>query len=264
MSEVRKILDTQSLPNQLMITSDTIDEMLDVNQVPIDIDLRNLKLSTAWTFARYKLDANQSKILRFLISHIQPEDENFKTYYFSIKELSSIFGIKEKGAYTEIPKATAKMLGTVIEFKSDENRLIQINLLSVADYEKGTLKIKFNPVLKPVLIKLKDEISFSYKLNEVMSFSCGYSFRWFDILKTMEKEGETHHTFFVSEIRNIFKISDDEYVKHTDFRKRVIEPPYQELKERSNIWFEYTEERVGKRVEKIIIELNRQKDQVAT
>jgi plasmid replication initiation protein len=256
-------LNQQLIENQISIpfSSGIIDEMLNINEIPIDLDLNNITLSTAWTFAKYRLDANQAKIFRFLISQIQPEDENFKTYFFSIKELCKVLNLNEKNAYSEIPKCTAKMLSTFVEFRSDssdlskDGKLIQIALLSVAEYENGTLKIKFNPVLKPVLIKLKDELSFSYRLNEVLFFSCSYTFRWFDILKAMQKEGITSRTFLISEIRNIFKINDNEYVRHFDFRKRIIDPSQMELKEYSNIYFEYEEERVGKRVEKIKIEL---------
>ena len=57
--------------------------------------------------------------------------------------------------YTELSKITKELLSKVIEIRTGEE-LIQISWLSSATYnkKKGTIDMRFNPLLKPFLYNI--------------------------------------------------------------------------------------------------------------
>ena len=54
--------------------------------------------------ARYTLPLVEQRLVLTMIARIQPEDEDFKEYRVSIRELSEFIGIDKNSAYRECKK----------------------------------------------------------------------------------------------------------------------------------------------------------------
>ena len=115
--------------------------------------------------SNYDLSLEEQRLILTLASTVQPNDEDFKPYRFSIKEFMDLLGVETKSKYSVIPKITKELMQKVLEIKQ-ENKIIQVAWLSSAEYEKGTgiVELEFSPKLKPFMLGLK-EFYTSYRLK---------------------------------------------------------------------------------------------------
>ncbi len=199
--------------------------------------------------AHYRLNLTESRLVLKLISIIERDDQDFKSYKFKVYKLLEEFNM-DRDDYNHIKEATKSLLKRVMVIKDfvtgDE---LQINFLSSALYKKeGTVELCFDPKLKPYLLQLKENFT-SYRLEYVKRFKKVYAIRFYELLKQYQKIGRRR--FRLSELRNFLVIPANEYKQYTDFKKRVILPAQEELREKSDIHFEYKEIRKSRRVEEI-------------
>jgi plasmid replication initiation protein len=129
--------------------------------------------------------------------------------------------------------------------------LLQINWLSSAKYyfKDGIIELCFDPNLKPFLLKLKERFT-AYSLQIAIKFDSAYSIRIYELLKQYENLGT--RSISVKELRAFLGISDKEYKKYYDFKRRVILKAYKELKEKADIYFEFEEKKKGRKIEEIV------------
>ncbi|WP_242266562.1 MULTISPECIES: replication initiation protein [unclassified Bacillus cereus group] len=190
----------------------------------------------------------EQKILLCLASNIEPNDKNFKTYTFSIKKFHNLLGLKGAAKYTELKTITKQLLAKVVEIHNGEE-LIQTSWLSSAIYneKKGTIDIRFDPLLKPFLLELNNKFT-SYRLGNVIKLKSIYSIRIYELLKQYENLKE--RTLSLETLRyyvDAIKI----YPNYANFKQRILKPVQKELKNNTDISFEFTEIKKGRKVYKI-------------
>ncbi|AGK99586.1 replication initiation protein [Clostridium pasteurianum] len=194
----------------------------------------------------YDLSLQEQRIILTLASLVQPTDENFKSYEFSIKDFKELLGVEDKSKYTEIPKITKELMQKVLEIKQDK-KIIQVAWLSSAEYEKGSGKIEleFSPKLKPYMLGLK-EFYTSYRLKNVLELKGKYSIRMYEILKSNEfkKVAEIK----VDELRKILKADTGSYLIYQNFKNRIIVQAKRELCSKTDICFDFEEIKTGRKV----------------
>lgn len=194
----------------------------------------------------YDLSLEEQRIILTLASMVQPTDEDFKPYRFKISEFMELLGVESRAKYSMIPKITKGLLQKVLEIKQND-KLIQVAWLSSAEYQKGTgyVELEFSPKLKPFMLGLK-EFYTSYKLKNVLELKGKYSIRMYEILKSNEfkKTAEIQ----IDELREILKANTGSYKIYQNFKNRIINHAQKELKEKTDISFEYDEIKTGRKV----------------
>jgi plasmid replication initiation protein len=107
----------------------------------------------------YDLPLEEQRLILTLIARIQPDDEDFKPYRISISELSEFIGKDKNSAYIECKQITKSLLSRVIEI-AEPGRLVQTRWISSAQYieRSGMITLRFAPMLKPYLLKLKETL----------------------------------------------------------------------------------------------------------
>ena len=211
--------------------------------------------------ANYKLGVVEQKIILCLASNIQPTDSDFKTYTLAIKEFTKLLGLKGTPKYTELRKITKQLMQKVFEIRIDK-KVIQVAWLSYVAYNEseGTIDIRFDPFLRPYLLRLKKEFT-SYKLDNVVKIKSSYAIRIYELLKQYEKIQE--RTFLVTDLRKMLG-AEEIYPAYGNFKQRVLVPAQKELKKKTDISFEIEEIKVRRRVDKIrfhIISRKRKEDE---
>ncbi|WP_294364089.1 replication initiation protein [uncultured Clostridium sp.] len=210
--------------------------------------------------ASYKLKPSQQKFLRVMASMINFGDEDFKMYEFKISELLDLYGIKDQSKYSEIPKQTKELMGNVLTFK-DEKSEILVPFLSFYKHEKGegTIKVQFHPFLKPFYLYLNKENPFTkYRLKNIVSLKSTYSIRFYELLK--QYEGIKSRILSIDEIRRLFKIDSTEYTRYNDFKRFVLLKAQKELKDKTDINFDFEEIKTGRKVTSIRFFINSNKN----
>ncbi len=196
--------------------------------------------------ARYNLPLGEQRLVLTMISRIQPDDEDFKPYRISVAEFADFLGIAKDSAYQECKKITANLLTRVLHIR-EEGRLLQIGWMSSAEYIDGSgmVNLTFDPLLKPYLLQLKSNFT-SSKLNMMLSFKSQYTMRIYALLKQYEKLKVREIELEL--LRDMLGLRKDLHVEYRDFKRHVLEAAKKELLEKSDLYFEYTEIKYGRRV----------------
>jgi plasmid replication initiation protein len=195
----------------------------------------------------YDLSLEEQKLILTLASMVQPNDEEFKSYEFKIKDFMKLLGVEDKSKYTKIPKITRELMKKVFEIK-EGNKLIQTAWLSGAVYEKGSgmVILRFNPDLKPYMLKLNTMFT-QYKLVNILSMKSKYSPRIYEILKCNEFKKQGCIEIEVIELRKLLR-TENIYHQYQDFKRKVIMQAQKELNIKTDINFDFEELKTGRKV----------------
>ncbi|XKK29760.1 replication initiation protein [Bacillus sp. AC79A.1] len=209
--------------------------------------------------ANSRLNLVEQKMLLCLASNIEPSDRDFKTYTFPIKQFHDLLGLSGSTKYTELSKITKELVSKVIEIRIGEE-LIQVSWLSSAIYNKnkGTIDLRFDPLLKPFLLELSSKFT-SYRLANVVKLKSTYAIRIYELLKQYEHIKE--RTISLENLR-YYLDAIDVYPNYANFKQRVLKPSQKELNQKTDISFEFEEIKLGRKVQKIrfIIRSQKRKD----
>lgn len=195
----------------------------------------------------YDLSLEEQKLILTLASMVQPEDEEFKPYIFKISDFMKLLGVENQAKYTEIPKITKELMKKVFEIE-EGNRIIQSAWLSGTIYEKGSgcVTLKFNPDLKPYMLKLNNMFT-QYRLANILSMKSKYSPRIYEILKCNEFKKQGYIDLQIEDLRKLLK-AENIYPRYNDFKRKIIEQTQRELKKLSDISFDFEEIKTGRKV----------------
>ena len=106
--------------------------------------------------AHYKLTLQEKRLVLWLASQVQKEDDEFKVHTLTIAEFAEIAKIERNGAYKELPKITERLMQKIIKIRSlDREELLQVAWLNSARYQfkKGKVILRFSSDLKPFLLR---------------------------------------------------------------------------------------------------------------
>jgi plasmid replication initiation protein len=206
--------------------------------------------------ANSRLNLVEQKILLCLASNIEPNDRDFKTYTFPLKQFHTLLGLSGSTKYTELSKITKELLSKVIEIRIGDE-LIQVSWLSSAVYNrnKGTIDMRFDPLLKPFLLELSNKFT-SYRLANVIKLKSTYAIRIYELLKQYEDLKE--RTISIKNLR-YYLDAIDIYPNYANFKQRVLEPSKKELNQKTDISFDFQEIKLGRKVQKIRFIIHGQK-----
>lgn len=199
--------------------------------------------------ASYRLTTSELKIMSMIISQVDRHDIDFKDYTITIKDFINRLELKGQSMYSEIKKIIRLLRSRTFTIKHDSGELIT-GWISNADYRQNEGLIVFNldPKLKPYIIGLKSGFT-PYKLKNVLRLNSFYAGRIYELLKQYQNIGE--RTFTIDELKDILCINKDEYKLYGHFKTRVILPTQDELKNKTDIYFDFKEITEGRKVVKI-------------
>ncbi|MCT6684619.1 replication initiation protein [Bacillus velezensis] len=208
--------------------------------------------------SRQDLSLTERRIIYSLISLVQPEDEEMKTYVLQIKDLARLVGISEHSFYERVEKSIDQLQSKVLvveKFDTQGNPLIvdKINWIQQATYLKGEglVRIKLSDALAQYLVNLKTSYT-KYRLYNVLKLKSEYSWRMYEILKEREPL-QRKRILRVSELRRLLNIPDDKLTQTKNLKKVVIEKAKEELKEKTDIYFEYeVHKKIGRRIDSFV------------
>ncbi len=202
--------------------------------------------SNALVNCNYNLSLQEQKIILTLASMVQPQDIEFKEYDFIIKDFIKLLGLKDQSKYTEVRKITKELKEKVFEIKEGTD-IIQVSWLGGVRYKtkEGIVILRLDPDLKPYMLQLK-EFYTSYKLENILSLKSKYSLRIYELLKSNEfkKSWEIE----VEELKKILGATEKSYFVYQNVKNRIIIQAQKELKEKTDISFEFEEIKTGRKV----------------
>lgn len=194
---------------------------------------------------RYNLNLQEQKLILTLASMVQPDDSDFKSYNFKVKEFMDLLEIKDKSTYKNLDKVIKSLMEKTFVIKKDSGEYIRLAWLSSAKYFKGNVTLEFSANLKPYLLMLKENYT-SYKLENILKLKSCYSVRIFEILKS--NLYKKNLIIDLETLKYLLQADKKTYNLYGKFKEKILLKSQIELKEKTDIYFEFEEIKIGRKV----------------
>ena len=182
------------------------------------------------------------------ISTIKDEDERFKSYSLTLKELENKLG--KRLELKKIEYIFESLIKKSFKVHNDK-KLAVYSFFTYIEYDKETqtLSVDFNERLKPHLIQLKTYAKGNFKY--LLQFKSEYSKRIYMLLSQWKSAGKK--LYAVDELREMLAVPKS-YL-YADFKRKVIAKAEKELKEKGDIFFTFEEQKQGRKVTHILFNI---------
>lgn len=210
-----------------------------------------VKKSNALMRCRWTIESVwEPRLVAFLASMVNTNDTDFQEYEIPIVNIIPKPEQKKGGnTYKDIEDVVDKIMSRVITIYNDKG-WTKYHLFSVCrlDKEKNTIAIKFDPVMRPHYLQLKERFS-EYNLIEFMMLSSVYSQRMFEILKSWDDKQEV--IIPIGELYDMLDAPDYLRGSYKDFRHRVLEKAYKDITTKTSLRYEWEGIKKGRSITSI-------------
>ena len=214
--------------------------------------------------AKYSLSTLQQKVLLQAIAKIEPTDTKH-IYKFNIMEFAEAVDLKgSKTIYNQMATICDQLIKLPnLCIKTKDDGFKYINWVASAEYipKEAIVEVEFSQKLMPYLIELKEQFT-TYYLANIMQLKSSFSIRIFELLKQYEKLKK--RTIKLEDFRQLVgtteidkngEIIKEDYPLYANFKSRVILPAQKELKQKTDIYFNFKEIKEGRKVVAIEFEI---------
>lgn len=205
--------------------------------------------------ARYRLSELGIKVVSVLISMIKTSDTEFTQYAIQIKDFKELIGSDSKNTYKYAHKLIKELMSHPMQL-GDE----QYNWVSYGKHKKGEGLIVFeiHRLLKPYLLDLQKNF-LQYNIKNILPLKSGYVIRLYELCKDNYMEETRYKTkkksvqfeIKIDRMRELFEIPPSYLYK--DIRVNIIDKAVKQLKEKTDIQITYEEQKIGRKVDRIIV-----------
>lgn len=206
--------------------------------------------------AKYHFTKIQARFIAFMSAKIGKDDMDFFTYNMSINDLISVLDI-ERSNLAMLSRALKELVTKLVVIQEDENVIEATALLSYFKINRldNSVEYRFDKSMKPFLLQLTENFT-KLSLEKVLNFDSAYSIRMYEILQSraskLEKYKNVHLMTFKIDLQELkevllgtYNIKTDSvdipksYERFSQFKQKILEPSYKELKEKGDYYFEY-------------------------
>jgi plasmid replication initiation protein len=213
--------------------------------------------------ARYRITLDQKRLIIAALS-LCNQEENFPNLItVSAKYYSDLYGIKIDSAYGQIKNALDNLYDQSISIVIDDNGTERIGKtrwiytkLTNENSNEGEVSFQFNPDLKEYLFDINNNFT-KYRIRHVLGLKSVYAIRIYELMCQHLEKGSFY--LWVSDFRKLFEL-ENKYKMFSEIKKFILNPAMKELNKKSNVNIDFTTEKKGRTVKKIIFNFS-EKDQ---
>lgn len=176
------------------------------------------------------------KIFSMVLLKIR-ENPTSEIFSINVRELLEHFeGSSENYAY--LKSVAKKMFGAIDLNPSDKEFDLNVIFTKIEVNQEGMMNFKLNQDIKFYVLGLTSNFT-QYYFENIARLKSSFSIRIYEFLKQYEKVGS--RKIELTYLRHFLNISDDKFLKYNDFKRKVILVSQKELKEKTDIYFEFEE-----------------------
>ena len=225
--------------------------------------------------AQYILNAREQKIILHLAANLDLTKDNFHEQVISVKELEQMLKQTESkwgGIYQEMSDFAERIVGKKIKFPTD----VLLNGKALPGFvtwfsgiapcynenNEVCLKFRFNPDLKPFLLKLNQYVRIN--LTEIAGLNSFYSLRLYQIFKANLAKRSKHvkivtKSYAVAELREILG-AKGKYDQFKYFNRDILTKATDEINDTTQIFVKYETLRTKRKITHIEFTFCEKKD----
>ena len=192
--------------------------------------------------SKYAMSSNEINMVLVLLAEIDKNDEDFKDYIFSKKELEKKTG--KKWNSKQLKETVDGLFEKPILIREDENRWERFHWFSYFKYDNGTITCRFDKALKPYLIELKERFVVS-DIKHILPMKSSYSKRIYLLLKEYSKIG--HRTFQTESLQDILKVPKS-FKVYSEFKKKVLKRAETDINKFTDLEVKLSETRRNRKI----------------
>ncbi|MBE7157326.1 MAG: replication initiation protein [Rhodospirillales bacterium] len=205
--------------------------------------------------ARYELSPREQKLVLYVISMIEPEDDDFKRYVVNVADFAKLAKLSKSELYRELRDLAENLKSKVLVIPNhlDPDTGKHVDLVTswfsdalITANGQGYFAVEISRNLKPYLLKVKREF-FRFRLQQVMQMRSAYAIGLYQFAKRWEFKRRM--VVSVVELRGIMGAvhpagrgkTKTTLGNYADFKRRGIQPAVDEINEKSDIFLGFTE-----------------------
>ena len=207
--------------------------------------------------ARYKLSELGIKTIAILISQIKVSDEDFKEYALKIDDIKRLAGdSKTKNTKHYVDVVTEDLMSKPFWIKNE-----RFNWVTYARWEEGSNIILFeiHRKLKPYLLEMQKNF-LQYNIANILPLKSSYVIRLYELCKDHYAEATRYKPnkksvqfdLKIERMRELFEIPKS-YQYSSGIKLRILDKAVEQFKEKTDIQISYTEQKIGRKVDRVII-----------
>ena len=193
--------------------------------------------------AKYALTRGEIDIILTLLTAITKEDEDFKDYEFTRKELE----IKTSKTWNNqnLKEIVESLMSKPLKIEISENQWEIFHWFSYFKFENDLITCRFDKALKPYLIEIVGSRAIA-DFRHLLPMRSSYSKRMYLLLKLHDKKGM--RTFNVEELKEILKVPKSKQEKYSKFKSGVLKRAEADINKFTDLEVSFTEKKRGKKV----------------
>jgi len=229
--------------------------------------------------SKYNITLIQARFLAFVSSLINAYDDDFFTYSIRVQTILKFLEIDRKNL-NWLSESLKQLLTTMICLENSEKVEEYTTFLSHFRLDKANdiLEFSFHSSLKPHYLQLKNNFT-KLKLEQYNKFESVYTLRFYEWLEYNISLYDTYKNSKYSTIeitldellekftssynhkKKKFEIPGS-YKIYNRFKEKVLEVAKNELKAKSDIYFEYEEIKVNRAVKSLVITITKNGERI--
>ncbi len=195
---------------------------------------------------RFKLGVNETKILLHFINFLDEDNSDFWTYTIPVKKFNLSSNRIKAAAKTLMNKPAIEIPQKYNpDLPPEEQDWLFVHWFADIEHKKGYIEACLSPKLKPYILALKNCYT-CFNLRYILPLQGQYSIRIYQILKAEEYKNKKD-TFKLEYLFDILQVPKS-YHQYMVFNNKVLKLAQAELKEHTDISFEYKTIKDGKKV----------------
>ncbi|SDF61128.1 replication initiation protein [Sporolituus thermophilus] len=208
--------------------------------------LKNLYMPNAMIEAGWCFSELEHHILFHVFAQVNEKSQVI------MLQAKDIFDEIDDWKYKEIKKATARLISRVIIVEED-GKTIQIPLFQKVEYSAGKIYIQLDKYISEMFRAIKAGRYTKIPLEEIGKIKGKYAHRIYMLAKQYEKKKNREIAIDKLCFALNISVSDKEY---KTIKRDCLVPAYNEINKKTNVELNVKEVKNGKKVEKIILEIN--------
>lgn len=205
--------------------------------------------------ASYNLEVTEQRLILLAIINARQTGNGITAdskLEIHASDYASRFDVTNDGAYRALKNAVLNLFDRQFSFKEEDKNgkvgTVKSRWVSRIKYidDSATLEITFSPDVVPLITRLEKHFT-SYQIKQIAQLTGKYAIRLYELLIAWREVGKIPQ-IGLAEFRNKIGVEDDEYMRMSDFKIRVLEPSIKQINEHTDIRVTYEQHKSGRNI----------------